>query len=439
MAHVLLFAADVVPLNPIPASGGGVRALQLYRSLQQAGHRVSISAPTHTFIGRQFDHLVDPEIKRLSYTHRTQKSIYQELKPDVVIFASNWLTVAGLWWPDCPVIVDMCGPVLIEAGLASNMDAPAILALFRKKAYVLSKADLLLCGGQRQQWYFRQMMVMAGINVLEPAPIAKVPLGVDPDWIQPKDFPEEPHFVYAGGLYPWQNPSLAIETILEVITDRQRGQFYWYGGSHQVTKLDKTRSKNLLSLLDCSQRGHVHGYLNYQDISTELRRMSISVELMERNIERELAMTTRTPFNLGLGLPVLYGDYADLSDVIQSNNAGWVMANDKDSIKTWVHAILDQPEQVLAKSQSAQELAKQQFVWDKLAGPLLNFVDSPKFRGNKRESLLELESTFLTKGERWVVEWLRSPWLKPLRAMIAPFFRKAKHSARQEQTEDTKE
>lgn len=425
MARVLLFAADIVPLVDLPASGGGIRGLQILTILQRAGHEVFVSCPLHTYLGKRFRQKLPTQLLALNFTDRSQEDIYKEVKPDLVLFCSNWTSAATDWWPDCPTVLDLCGPVLIEGALSSDQDPAVLRNLFLRKTRVLSQADFLICGGQRQEWYFRQALILAGFDLKQASPIHLLPLGVHDDWIQNKEHPSEPHFVYAGGLYPWQDPSRILETLLNVLEERGQGQFVWIGGSHHINREDSARFQKIKARLQSSNRAALKEYMTLQELNKDLRQYSVSVELMERNIERELALTTRTPHYLGLGLPVLYGDYAELAEPIQSKGAGWTLdPGDQNSLHHLIHKLLDDPSLVIEASQNAQKLAKERYAWSSLGQDLLDFVANPVLRKNKAKSVFEEDVDILTRGEKWALSIMRHSALKPARALLQPFFRK---------------
>lgn len=425
MARVLLFAADIVPIVDMPASGGGIRALQLITILKRGNHEVFVSCPLHTYLGKQFKDAIPKELKALNFSDRSQQAIYNEVKPDLVLFCSNWTSASTDWWPDCPTVLDLCGPVLIEGALSSEQDPAVLRNLYLRKTRILAKADFLLCGGRRQQWYFRQSMIMAGFDLVKPSPMTHLPLGVHDEWILPKDHSDDPSFVYAGGLYPWQNPSDAISSILKVLEDRKRGHFVWIGGSHHINRADTARFTEIKSLIKQSPRATLKEYMTLNQLNQELRAHSVSVELMTQNIERELALTTRTPHYLGLGLPILYGDYGELAQPIKEHHAGWAL-NPKDThgLTTLINNLLDDTKQIEDASKQAQILAKKEFAWSTLGQGLLDFVANPVIRDNKAPSAFQHDVDILTRGEKWALSLMRKPALKPIRALFAPFFKK---------------
>ena len=425
MAKVLLFAADVVPVEDFPAFGGGMRGLQIYRALKESGHEVLVSCPLDSYLGRTFADQIPKNLRALNYSDRSQDSIYREVRPDLVVFASNWTTVAGPWWPDCPTVVDLCGPALIEAIHATNQTQESMASALCRKLEVIAQADLLLCAGERQQWYFRQALALSGISLDRPSPLRVMPLGVDPSLIQERPYPEEPKFVYAGGLYPWQDPSACLEAVLEVIERRKRGWLFWYGGSLGQEPSANERFERLTRRVRSSPRGKLHGLLTLSGICEALRSMSVSVELMAPNVERELALATRTPLALGLGLPVLYGDYAELSPAIREYEAGWTVdCHKREELVALVEEVLNRPEEVVRRGRNAQRLAHERLRWDRICKPLVEFAAHPEFRADKQPSPFPRGLGALTPGEVSLLRLLRAPALQPFRKLMRSWFRK---------------
>jgi hypothetical protein len=107
----------------------------------------------------------------------------------------------------------------------------------------------------------------------------------------------------------------------------------------------------------------------------------VAVDVMQRNSERELAFTTRTVEYLWCGVPVLYHDYAELSDYIREYEAGWLVnPEDADAVRHTLRHIFDHPEEVAARSRNAQRLVRERLTWDNTITPLDSFVRLPRMR-----------------------------------------------------------
>src|SRR5687767_2223600 len=87
---VLLFANDLMPFGPLPTSGGGLRCYQLMKGLEAHGVEVLASMPGFTFLAEKHFGQIPAEQRELLWRWETQDSILRDVKPDVVLFASNW-------------------------------------------------------------------------------------------------------------------------------------------------------------------------------------------------------------------------------------------------------------------------------------------------------------------------------------------------------------
>ncbi len=424
MSSALIFAADIPPLAGLPTRSGGMRAHQLARLLEAFGHNVRVSCPLEGCLKPDQLKLVPDALRELCHRRRSQAEIFQELKPDLVVLGSSWLVLNGDWTPDAPTLIDLCGPMIVESILNFGTGPDAVANLMRRKLAILSHGDYFLCAGERQRWYFRQALVMAGIGLDGPAPISVLPFGVDPQWIVERSYPKDPHFVYAGGLYPWQDPEPAIQAILDRLEERGQGRFCWIGGltrfaDHALT----ARFERLAARIEASPHGSRHGHLALPALMDALCGMSVAVEWMRPNAERELAVPARTPLNLALGLPVLMNDYAEGAKAIRSAEAGWTLdPRDLRAVVDTVDVILDNPALVPRMGRNAQRLAHG-LAWPPLDEAGRAFLKRPCFRVDKHP--LPIDRTFppMTPGEISLLRKLRSPAAQALRKVIGPCYR----------------
>ena len=105
--------------------------------------------------------------------------------------------------------------------------------------------------------------------------------------------------------------------------------------------------------------------VSHDDLIARYLRSHVAIDVMRRNPERELAFTTRTVEYLWCGLPVIYHDYAELSDYIREYEAGWIVnPEDRDAIVSVINDIFDHPEQIIERSKNAERLVREQLTWD---------------------------------------------------------------------------
>ena len=121
--------------------------------------------------------------------------------------------------------------------------------------------------------------------------------------------------------------------------------------------------------------------VSHDDLIARYLRSHVAIDVMRRNPERELAFTTRTVEYLWCGLPVIYHDYAELSDYIRDYQAGWIVdPEDRDAIMAVIKSIFDHPDQIVERGKNAQRLVRECFTWDLTIDPLDAAVRHPSVR-----------------------------------------------------------
>jgi len=377
---VLLFANDVMPFGQLPTSGGGLRCWQLMKGLQSQGIEVVASMPAFTYLLKQNWDKVPQEQRELLWEFHTQDEIFKRVAPDAVLYASNWDHFNLRSKPNVPLVIDLHGSRFIETrmwGAGASGD---------HKVNVLSKADCLLCAGQKQRLYFYGWLMQAGRVAEEEHFIRYIPISLSPDspphpGSAASDYP---HLASGGGWFPWQNQSAAIFQVAKEVERRNQGKFSIYGGPHE--RLGNSPEENLVhdiydrlkALAANSNRIDVGGYLSREQLLEVYSRTDVALELMNYNLERELAFTTRTIEYLWCGLPVIYNNYSEISDHIAEYDAGWTLApGDETQLSQTLDEIFSNRELLAAKSANAQRLVRDRFSWDKTILPLVQFLQNP--------------------------------------------------------------
>jgi glycosyltransferase involved in cell wall biosynthesis len=380
---VLLFANDLMPFGSLPTSGGGLRCYQLMKGLEAHGVEVIASMPGFTFLAEK--HFADIPAAQREFLWRweTQDAILGRVKPDAVLFASNWdhfnLSNAG----EVPVVIDLHGSRLIETMTwGSPVDTD-------HKVRILSQADCLLCAGRRQRSYFYGWLVQAGRipegeHFIRYVPISMAP--ERPEHVYPgPDEGQAPHFVSGGGWFPWQNQAKLLFAASREVAARDRGVVDLFGTPHETPNSSPEEQairevyRQILALAESTPRIRARGYVGREQLIQVYRRASVALEAMHYNLERELAFTTRTIEYLWCGLPVVYNDYAEVSEHIREYDAGWTVDPDSDvEIASVLEEIFSDPDVVRRKGANAQRLVRDRFTWDKTVQPLLDFLRDPR-------------------------------------------------------------
>ncbi len=396
--RVLVFSSDILPLPGLPTSGGGLRSWQIIKGLEANGIDVNFSMPGEDrFLEREYGDKIPEETKKTSWKQDNQDEIVEHFKPDAIVFANPDLNCLkkdhGL-----PILSDMHGPRLIEFELLNNDDSPSMRGRnIRRKLSNFMRSDYFTCAGRWQRYYFLSYFMMAGYK-LSDIRVDFMPVSLAPEQpVMDKDLKEK-RFIYSGGFYPWQNPMTSLYAMNEALASFNDGALHVFGGSHNVNQADTLNFAKMKDDLGQNPRIKFRGYLSRDDVIEEYRTGYVAFEVMARNFEREMAFTTRTIEFMWAGLPVIYNDYADLSEYIVEYDAGWcVNPDDPDAIKQAIKEALNEPELVVAKGKNAQRLVSECFSWDKTIRPVLNYLADPVLT-HREPNMLETPVPYILQG-----------------------------------------
>ncbi|MBW4630635.1 MAG: glycosyltransferase [Iphinoe sp. HA4291-MV1] len=375
--RVLVISSDILPFPGMPTVGSGLRAWGLGQGLKSRGHDVIFSMPKAAITGRE--KLVTPEVAQLAWEPGTLLAVVHAAEADVVVVC-NWPIIDALPTEmlGIPVILDQHGPHLLEREY-QNYGEPE--ENVQSKLRSLRKADFFTCAGDKQRKYFQSWLERSGWTEQDrQEKTAAIPISLSPNL--PERHPQdEIAFVYGGVFLPWQDPSISLSVLVEILNQRNSGKLYFFGGKHPVYQVDTGIFESLLLKLQKSPRVIAPGMVSHEELITKYTSAHVAIDLMKRNSERELAFTTRTVEYLWCGLPVIYNDYAELSDYIREYDAGWIVdPEDTEAIASVINEIFDHPEIVLQKSKNAQRLAQEKLNWEKTIDAIDQFVRHPSMR-----------------------------------------------------------
>jgi hypothetical protein len=141
----------------------------------------------------------------------------------------------------------------------------------------------------------------------------------------------------------------------------------------------------------------------------------IAIDLMQRNAERELAFTTRTVEYLWCGLPVIYNDYAELSEYIAQYQAGWCLdPADPNALRAVIEHIFDNPDDVAERGRNAQRLVRECLTWDRSIDPLDQFCRNPRRRVKSQKPFTTVRPSGLSLFYNKMQFYLRNEGLRGL-------------------------
>jgi GT2 family glycosyltransferase len=375
--RVLVISSDILPYPGMPTVGSGLRAWGLGQGLKSRGHEVLFSMPRAALNGRE--EIAPPEAVELAWQRGKLSTVVRLAGPDVIVVC-NWPLMGMLPTRSLgvPVILDQHGPHYLEREYQNfgNSESNA-----QQKILALQRADFFTCAGEKQLAYFQSWLERAGWTEQEQRErAAAIPVSLSPDL--PEGRPNgELTFVYGGVFLPWQDPSNGLTALVETMERRNSGKLYFFGGKHPVYSLDTGIFEALLAQLEKSPHVVAPGMVSHDDLIATYTQAHVAIDMMKRNSERELAFTTRTVEYLWCGLPVIYNDYAELSDYIREYNAGWIVdPEDREAIAAVLDDIFEHPEQAIERGRNAQRLVQERLSWDKTIGPLDAFIRHPRMR-----------------------------------------------------------
>jgi len=388
MAHgrVLVFSPDLLPFEGLPTVGSGLRAWGLGQGLRARGHEVVFSMPQLGLDAVNDRYRIPADAAGLAWQPFAMHEVVERVRPDLVLVC-GWPIIEGLAQArrrSVPVVLDQHGPHMLERGYQNGELEPKDV---EQKLRALRAADYFSCAGERQLPYFRDWLRRAGWSEDECAERSfAIRFSLSPE--QPPRSPSAsagPTFVYGGVWLPWQDPTNGLTALVEQLDRRRSGSLRLFGGKHPWLDIPGGVFSGLVDRLERSDRVVHVGQVEHAELIRRYTSAHVAIDLMARNPERELAVTSRTVEYLWCGLPVIYNDYSELSELIAEYDAGWTV--DPENVEA-IHAVLDEifesPEVVERKSENAQALVRDLLAWDATVLPLDGLVKGASPRAGAR-------------------------------------------------------
>ncbi|PCJ20087.1 MAG: hypothetical protein COB02_05675 [Candidatus Cloacimonadota bacterium] len=301
-------------------SGGALRVLGLNFLLEKIGHEVLILRKSSDVVAKDgiitFD-LANAEKNGLIKTDLNEK--INNIQADLLI-VEQW----GLleWFDvDVPVIVDLHGSLIWENYYKSYQSDEQL----RAKIICLSKADGIIVPGQRQYYYFMAWAQMSGLQEISKR-LKIVPLILDDSIYKNENICHNDTIVMGGATWPWVH-QLSKESLSKYLTDQKLNLYSKFYSPNESKLCPSNESKKTSNI------GVAH-----HTLIKEYTKSLAAFDLYELNMERKLAITTRSIEYLYCGLPLIYSEGLELSDWIKKNDLGIILKDPKmiyeiDSLK----------------------------------------------------------------------------------------------------------
>jgi glycosyltransferase involved in cell wall biosynthesis len=384
-----VFASDFLAYPGLPCTAGGNRSRQVISALEKAGHKVTFSFPLTTHLAREYgqqiiagftdqerwlcEHFFDPEI------------VLNRVQPEVAVYCNvNVFRTVQRFAREIVHIVDLCGPVQIESFLVQSKDYETAMhdgerleANCREMAEKLRFADYVVTVSERQKYFWAAYCSVAGFALRDiDALVCQCAFDIPP--VDQRNPSPRLSMVYASGFYPWQNPRRSLLSLVEILDKIEGAVLHIFGAPHAgVPNADE--ALRLIEHLRSHACVNYHGYATAQELSAVLSTAWCGVELMEKTIERELAITGSTVHFLSTGTPVIYNDYSTLSGLVRQYGAGWtVPPGDAHALCRVVNELVTGGYALVGElSDNARRLAAEEFAPDASMRPLLDVCGTP--------------------------------------------------------------
>jgi glycosyltransferase involved in cell wall biosynthesis len=197
---------------------------------------------------------------------------------------------------------------------------------------------------------------------------------------------ERRSIIFGGGFYPWLNPMPALLDLAGCLGEGNDLYLEIFGGSHETNPEEKKEFDTFKKEMQKNPRVTFHGTIPREELLRWYEKAVAAFEVMPRNPERELAFTTRTIEFLWAGLPVIYNNYAEISEFIDKYEAGWlVQPGNIEDLKRVVRIVAEDKEAVMRASENAQRLVGENLTYEKVIGPLAEFCRNPRMREHKHD------------------------------------------------------
>ena len=354
------------------ASSGGLRSKQYVQGLIDCGHNVSYSTPTwvrnavRDDSGRdnsvQDGGSLSPGKSELLHDADNQVDILEKINPDTAV----WISASSYSLPEryttrCRKIADLHNPLSTETSLSTGWAAKESAA---RGVRDLSQFDALVTASERQKWFWLSQCLAAG----EPGDqleISIIPPAFRPGQIN-RTLGSEPVFVYAGGFGYKHNPFEQLRALGAAFDKLGLGKIIVLGSPRDSAFYQsrvEEKSKSLAGLTSVLVQGD-------SDDCEALRVFESSwaaIQLMERSVDRELAVSTQAVHLLSMGVPLVCNHYDSVAEDISHFKAGWqVDPEDTSAVLALAEELLDTPKQeYLEFSKNALRLAGEKFSYQK--------------------------------------------------------------------------
>lgn len=377
MSRVLLLCPE--PLAHRHPAGVGIRFLEMARTLDAAGHVVTLLTPDGAAVPRCDSRPISPKNIR----DASEQSDVAVLQGHVANeFFAHALRI--------PTVVDLYDPFIVEnfhywerAGSeVYRHDHATLLASLRG-------GDFFLCASRPQRFFYLGLLLAVGR--LDPETFASDPaldslLAVAPFGVPPRRTTPAAggngHEILFGGIYDWYDPLLAIDAV--ATARREAGELRLVFTRHPNAAI--TPQTKAAEAERYVRRNGYESFVSfepwfaYEEREDFYDRFTLALLTFPRSLETDLAMRTRIFDYLWGGLPVVTSSAVGTDELLREYEAGTVVESNRaeEVAEEIVRIVKDETLRAQMVDGAGRYVDDHQ--WSRTLAPLVAFCASPRLQ-----------------------------------------------------------
>ncbi len=372
--HVYVLANDVVPGSSMPVAAPGLRAAGLATGLKAHGIAATLVTPVGRGPTPWQSPIPAPSQPGTAVVRPVDMADFFAARAPATVIITNsnqYERVAGI--DGLTIVFDMFAPKVLELECARPpASAEAIAKLRQRKATALAGSDAYIVNGAKKVPYLHDWLAKAGVDPAASLIVTvnmAVPVRHPETWVRTGG---AVRLLVAGYQQPWSAPGEWLETVysrlsadmrLSILRPRHWGSRGAGPGNESAPGAPYARWVDVL------------GASLFDDFAATIAAHDVVVDLFDDTAERRLAMVTRTVVALASGAPVIHPPWTEVSPLIESYDAGWLIEPaDTATLKAVLHEIATAPDVVAAKTANAKRLAEATFAPAAAAEPLVELL-----------------------------------------------------------------
>lgn len=369
---VVVVSNDVVPGMSMPVAAPGLRAWGIAKGLEAHGWAPTLAVAAGPVRNQWQGAVPPPTPPGAVVVEEDALGSFLEARAPAIAVLTNTNQVRRIHnISGVRLIIDLFSPQVLERVSGSGVNADSLARLIERKMAGLRAADGFIVNGRKKLPYFVGWMTRAGIDVRN-VPIEVVEMSLpSTEHLQPPSKPLK--ILVAGYLQRWSKPGEWLAPIrrhleagsveLHLVTPVHWGQ---REASDRVSAYD-----SIVGLPGVVR----HQAMRFDRFRSLLAATDVVLDLFPWTLEREYAMVTRSVVALASGVPVIHPPFTEVSPIIESESAGWLVdPSDGDAISSVLDSLVTDPAGIVARSAGAARLATERFEPARAVAPLAAMV-----------------------------------------------------------------